>query len=99
MFAKGIDLIAANVVTHRFEDSRMGDHHRRRLVMHYLLRLLVKRDAAAVILFGARGIDQLFKRLIAPFGGVGAAVGGGTAEQRTKEVIRVAGGVQPVSAA
>ncbi len=63
--------------------------------MHYLLRLLVKRDAAAVILFGARGIDQLFKRLIAPFGGVGAAVGGGTAEQRTKEVIRVAGGGGP----
>ena len=70
MFAKRIDLIAANVVTHRFEDGRMGDHHRRRTVMYYLLRLLVKRDAAAVILFGARGIDQLFKRLIAPFGGV-----------------------------
>ncbi|MNS85877.1 hypothetical protein D3C72_1197540 [compost metagenome] len=68
----------------------MRNHHRRHLIVHHLLRLFVQRHAFLVIGYRFRLVDDLIKRLIAPFRRVRAAVGGRTGKQRAEEVIRVA---------
>ena len=75
MFAERVDIVAAYLFAYRLEDSRVGNHHRGHLTMHDLLRLQVERGALALIRFGTRLGDQLFKRLIAPLRGVGTALG------------------------
>ena len=45
MFAEGIDFIARDLFSDWLKNGRVGNHNRRHLIVHHLLRLLVQRHA------------------------------------------------------
>lgn len=89
MLTEWIHDVAFHFLTHRLVHGGVCDNQRRSLIVHHHLRLLVQFDALVVVGFGARRLNQIFKRLVAPAGVVGAVFRRRAAEQRGEEVVRI----------